>query len=149
MVFLDFHRQTVLLPPVPQLFASRSNVTALWTHLFPLLGYKFLEGRGWIQFSLASHRASHVVETQQMGDLVNSRQLSYYGGWAYPSLQPCPVPCHFAGPLTRVDYVFLPFDLEFGLWLCFGQQGASGHDASRAWDVLGQLTCPPVLVTVA
>lgn len=35
---------------------------------------KFLEGGDWIQFNLVSHSALHVAETQQMGDLVNSRK---------------------------------------------------------------------------
>lgn len=86
--------QDVLLPP---LFPS----SLLHIQMSPFYGLtcflycQFLEGGDWIQFNLVSHHALHVAETQQMGDLVNSRKaVSSLGqgvGFPLSRSMPCTV----------------------------------------------------------
>lgn len=98
-----------------------------------------------MEFNLVFHGALHMVETQQMWGLVNSRYFTYYGEGITPLC--IYSPCGVTLQSLSQRWITCPCSLVLGLaiGLALAKRILGGIMQAEPWDVLVQLTCPLML----
>lgn len=98
-----------------------------------------------MEFNLVFHGALHMVETQQIWGLVNSRYFTYYGEGITPLCIYCP--CCVTWQSLSQRWITFPCSSVLGLatGLALANRILGGRMQAEAWAVLVQLTCTVML----